>query len=163
MYNQACLIRLWMFLLWGTPGIPTKSAKCGGYYTWDVRFYPWFRDLPTQLNSGYLRVFLSPTPYSQLTCERGLLAWIQLSSRSRWLELLHLTTIPIQKLTIDYTYLSSTPVRFLALIFHSLTHLRIDFSIAYELRDTVCGSPFYSFNLKLMYVIASCWTHWVDR
>jgi hypothetical protein len=37
-----------------------------------------------------------------------------------------LSTAPIQKLTINYSYLYSTPVTLLASIFPSLTHLRMD-------------------------------------
>jgi hypothetical protein len=41
-----------------------------------------------------------------------------------------LSTTPIQKLTVDYSYLYSTPVTLLASTFPSLTHLRMDVPVA---------------------------------
>jgi hypothetical protein len=53
-----------------------------------------------------------------------------------------LSTVPIQKLTIDYSYLCSTPVTLLASIFPSLAHLRMDIPIARGYDTAVCVSPF---------------------
>jgi hypothetical protein len=56
-----------------------------------------------------------------------------------------LSTTPIQKLTIDYSYLSTTPVYRLASFLPSLTHFTLSvkrYSTSF-LNEEVCGLPFY--------------------
>jgi hypothetical protein len=56
-----------------------------------------------------------------------------------------LSTTPIQKLTIDYSYLSPTPVHLLASFLPSLTHftLRVRKDDAFLIYEGVCGLPLY--------------------
>jgi hypothetical protein len=56
-----------------------------------------------------------------------------------------LSTAPIQKLTIDYSYLYPKPVQLLESIFPSLTHLEINTRYTYWFNQIVCKSSFLFF------------------
>jgi hypothetical protein len=52
------------------------------------------------------------------------------------------STAPIQKLTIDYSYLYPKPGELLQSIFPSLTHLKINAESTYRFNQIVCKSSF---------------------
>jgi len=56
-----------------------------------------------------------------------------------------LSTTPIQKLTIDYSFVYSTPGHLLASILPSLAHLTLSFEINYTSLENnwVCGFPLH--------------------
>jgi hypothetical protein len=61
------------------------------------------------------------------------------------LSFLTLSTAPIQKLTIDYSYLYPKPGQLLQSIFHSLTHLEIIVESNYRFDQIVCKPTFLLF------------------